>query len=79
MNYVLRKINEKGQEEWLTKIKDLENELETNQKRLEEEIYQNKEFVGQMNNFEEDKEQFILKIQELEEDNIRLMKYEFFI
>ena len=74
MNYVLRKINEKGQEEWMAKIKDLENELETNQKRLEEEIYQNKEIVGQMNNFEEDKEQFILKIQELEEDNIRLMK-----
>jgi hypothetical protein len=58
----------------VSKIKQLESELEDNQRRLDEEILQNKEIMEQMNTFEEDKEQFILKIQELEEDNIRLMK-----
>lgn len=72
--YVLKGNNRKGQEEWESKIKQLESELENNQRRLEEEILQNKEIMEQISTFEEDKEQFILKIQELEEDNIRLMK-----
>ena len=49
-------------------------ELEKNHHQLQEETKQNRDIMVQMSNFEEDKEQFILKIQELEEDNIRLMK-----
>lgn len=50
-------------------------ELDKNHSRLQEESKQNRDVMLQMSNFEEDKEQFIFKIQELEEDNIRLMKY----
>ena len=53
----------------------MEAELEEQRKNWEAEKEQSKELVDQLNMFEEDKQQFMLKIQELEEDNIRLMKY----
>lgn len=63
-----------GQEEWIQKVSLLEREIENSQKQVEQEEMRNKDLMDQLVNFEEDKQQFILKIKELEEDNIRLMK-----
>lgn len=64
-----------GQEEWIQKVTVLEREIESGRKQMEESELRNKDLMDQLVNFEEDKQQFILKIKELEEDNIRLMKW----
>lgn len=64
-----------GEGEWAEKVRQMETEMEQQRKTREAEKDQNKELLDQLNIFEEDKQQFMLKIQELEEDNIRLMKY----
>jgi coenzyme F420-reducing hydrogenase delta subunit len=63
-----------GDSKWSEKVNILEVELTELRVNLENEKIQNKELLEQLNAFEEDKQQFMLKIQELEEDNIRLMK-----